>query len=93
MEISFAGERISSPLKSNCSPKEISVPAATREGKVDSVSGNIRAGLNAGAADPQKLLEQTVEAGAHETTISEAHDFNMSRIMELLSDPLLQEDI
>ncbi|NDV25178.1 hypothetical protein [Desulfovibrio sp. JC010] len=92
MEISFVNESIKTPVRNENSapPAQASV---TREQKLDSVSGNIRAGLNSAEQNPEQLLEQTVEASAQEGAIDGAHDFNMARIMELLSDPLLQEDV
>lgn len=91
MEISF----VKSQDTVHRTEQPVQTPAApvSREQKLDSVSGNIRAGLNASETHPEQLLEQTVEASAHEGAIDGAHDFNMARIMELLSDPLLQEDV
>ncbi|WP_320172593.1 hypothetical protein [Maridesulfovibrio sp.] len=94
MEISFARE--ASGVHANTSEniaREKNVRPETREARADTVSGGIVAGLRAADADPDELLEKTMEAGAAGNSISDAHDFNMSRIMALLSDPLLQEDI
>lgn len=45
-------------------------------------------------ASPTVLMENVVEAGAHNVqNIDSAHDFNLARVLELLSDPILQEDI
>ncbi len=93
MEVSFARDAVKVPFSNDKTPRENVSTPVTREGKLDSVSGNIRSGLRAAEADPDQLLEQTMEAGAAGSAISEAHDFNMARVMELLSDPLLQEDI
>ncbi|GEM_PF-2509807 len=93
MEISFVKESVNAHLRNKSSHREISSPAVSRESRLDSVSGNIRSGLKSAEADPEQLLEQTVQAGSQENDINEAHDFNMARVMELLSDPLLQEDI
>ncbi|WP_432737768.1 hypothetical protein [Maridesulfovibrio sp. FT414] len=92
MEISFVREATGTHLANSVS-REKSAPAATVQGHLDTVSGNIRAGLRSASADPEQLLEQTMESGMSENAISDAHDFNMARIMELLSDPLLKEDI
>ncbi|WP_319780660.1 hypothetical protein [Maridesulfovibrio sp.] len=92
MEISFVNESVKTPVRN----KNIGSPSAanvTREQKLDSVSGNIKAGLRSADANPDELLEQTMEASANQGAIDGAHDFNMARIMELLSDPLLQEDV
>lgn len=93
MEISFVKESVNAHLRNDTPQRNIVAPSVSREGRLDSVSGNIRSGLKSASADPEQLLEQTVEAGAQENAINEAHDFNMARVMELLSDPLLQEDI
>ncbi len=92
MEISFVNKSANTPLRNEHSA-QVAPTTVTREQKLDSVSGNIRAGLKSAEEDPTQLLEQTVEASAQEGAIDGAHDFNMARIMELLSDPLLQEDI
>lgn len=43
---------------------------------------------------PDELMENVVEAGSQDVSnIDTAHDFNIARVMELLSDPILQEDI
>jgi len=93
MEISFANESVNNRLRNNTNIRQNVTASTPREDKLDSVSENIRSGLKAAQADPEQLLEQTMEAGAQGNAIDDAHDFNMSRIMELLSDPLLQEDI
>ncbi|HAS89543.1 MAG TPA: hypothetical protein DCS48_09600 [Desulfovibrio sp.] len=91
MEISFVKSQ--NTIHRNEQPVHTPVTPVSRGQKLDSVSGNIRSGLNAAETNPEQLLEQTVEASAHEGAIDGAHDFNMARIMELLSDPLLQEDV
>ncbi|WP_027720992.1 hypothetical protein [Maridesulfovibrio zosterae] len=93
MEISFAREAAIAHLKNDTPLRKPSSPLVNREQSIDSVSGNIKAGLRSADMDPAELLEQSVEAGAKENAINDAHDFNMARVMELLSDPLLQEDI
>lgn len=93
MEISFVRETANAPFKNDNTPKEPANSQVTRADRLDSVSGNIRTGLRSTEANPDQLLEQTMEAGASEGAISDAHDFNMARVMELLSDPLLHEDI
>ena len=92
MEISFVNESVNSVVRNErqSSPAPSGI---TREKKLDSISGNIKAGLTPTDENPDKLLEQTVEASAQEGAIDGAHDFNMARIMELLSDPLLQEEV
>ncbi len=92
MEISFVNKSANPTLR-NEHPGQAAPATVTREQKLDSVSSNIRSGLNAAQENPDQLMEQTVEASAHEGAIDGAHDFNMARIMELLSDPLLQEDV
>ncbi|NDV21426.1 hypothetical protein [Desulfovibrio sp. JC022] len=92
MEISFVNKSANTPIR-NEHPGQVAPATVTREQKLDSVSGNIRSGLKSAQEDPDQLLEQTVEASAQEGAIDGAHDFNMARIMELLSDPLLQEDV
>ncbi|WP_320009299.1 hypothetical protein [Maridesulfovibrio sp.] len=92
MEISFVNESVNQVVKKERQSYPIHA-GVTREHRLDSVSDNIKAGLKTVEESPDKLLEQTVEASAHEGAIDGAHDFNMARIMELLSDPLLQEDV
>ncbi|WP_419780626.1 hypothetical protein [Maridesulfovibrio sp.] len=92
MEISFVNESVNTPVRNE--RQDTPAPSGiTREQRLDSVSTNIKAGLKPTEENPEQLLEQTVEASAQEGAIDGAHDFNMARIMELLSDPLLQEDI
>lgn len=92
MEISFVNESVNSLVRSERQGSP-APSVITREQVLDSVSGNIKAGLKPSEENPEMLLEQTVEASAREGAIDGAHDFNMARIMELLSDPLLQEDV
>lgn len=92
MEISFVNQSANTPLR-NEHPGQVPPTTVTREQKLDSISGNIRSTLGAAKENPEQLLEQTVEASAQDGAIDGAHDFNMARIMELLSDPLLQEDV
>ena len=92
MEVSFIKNTASSPIKKNIQSLHEERPMS-RGQKLDSISGNIQSGLKAAEADPEELLKQTVEASSSSDAINDVHDFNMSRIMELLSDPLLQEDI
>ena len=92
MEISFANESVKAPLQKEHT-RHAPATEVTREHKLDSLVGTISAGLNSRADDSDLLLEQTVEASANEGAIDGAHDFNMARVMELLSDPLLQKDI
>lgn len=43
---------------------------------------------------PEEIMQTVVAAGTENPdTIDSAHDFNLARVLELLSDPLLQEDI
>ncbi|CCO23938.1 hypothetical protein [Maridesulfovibrio hydrothermalis] len=93
MEISFRNESVNSHLRNENTTRPQSAPAVNRETKLDTISGNIRSGRKSAETDPEKLLEQTMEASPHENAINEAHDFDMARVMALLSDPLLKEDI
>lgn len=95
MEISFATESLNAPIRNeNINSKNInSTQIQTREKKIDTISSNIRSGIKAQDVNPEQLLEQTVEANAHGNGINDAHDFDLARVMKLLSDPLLQEDI
>ncbi|WP_291328704.1 hypothetical protein [Desulfovibrio sp. UCD-KL4C] len=95
MEISFETESLRAPLKNeNITPKSSnSSQIKTREQNGDTISSNIKSGIKAQDINPGKLLEQTVETNAHGTEINDAHDFDLARVMKLLSDPLLQNDI
>ncbi|WP_031481983.1 hypothetical protein [Maridesulfovibrio frigidus] len=94
MEISFANNLVNGHTRNENinSGKGNAAPVQTREQTIDTVSSNIRSGMNSQEIDADQLLEQTVEASAQTGDINEAHDFDMARVMRLLSDPLLQED-
>ncbi|SMF19375.1 hypothetical protein [Desulfovibrio gilichinskyi] len=95
MEISFGTESLKAPIRNEniTSKNNNSAQIQTREQKIDTISSNIRSGIKAQDVNPEQLLEQTVEASAHGTEINDAHDFDLARVMKLLSDPLLQNDI
>ncbi len=94
MEISFANDLVNGHARNEniSSGKGHATPVQTRAQTIDTVSSNIRSGMNSQDVDPDQLLEKTVEASAQTGGINEAHDFDMARVMRLLSDPLLQED-
>ncbi len=95
MEISFGTESLNGPIRNeNITSKNTnSAQIQTREQNIDTISSNIRSGIKTQDVNPEELLEQTVEANAHGTEINDAHDFDLARVMKLLSDPLLQNDI
>ncbi|SDL35468.1 hypothetical protein SAMN05660337_2748 [Maridesulfovibrio ferrireducens] len=95
MEISFGKEILNTPIRNEhiTSKQNNSGPIQTRDQNIDTISANLKSGVKAQDVNPELLLEKTVEANAQGGGINEAHDFDLARVMRLLSDPLLQEDI
>lgn len=91
-------EKITRPENLNSISKAdrntISSPVILKDRMISSASSEIRRVSDQKEDTPVEMMDNVVSAGSKDPdNIDSAHDFNLARVLELLSDPLLQEDM